>query len=287
MTCTGPINITQSDGTCSLKCLLLFNYGNSTCQVKNVSDHLYITYDGDSDIIFNSAKYNPIEVRLFSPSLHTFDGSHADAELVIVHSGSSGGLLVCIPIMSTTATNASTGSVLLDNIIEGSPEIDQTTSLNLQDFNLNYLVPKSEYYSYSGTLPYGNCDISTTYNYIVFPKNSLQLNQETLSTLKSLIHNASVPIQAGTCFYNEKGTTTNGFAGEGQIYIDCQPTGEEGDIIVKELSSGTKSANMDWVFATLYILIGILLMIGGVKLFRGIIRLSMYVGRQMSTTTTT
>ena len=33
---------------------------------------------------------------------------------------------------------------------------------------------------------------------------------------------------------SEKGSMSNGFSGDGQIYIDCQPTDSDGEIVVKE-----------------------------------------------------
>jgi len=265
MDCNAPINIIKrTTDKCSLKCLLWYKYGNSSCTVKNATDQLLITYDGESDVMFNSVSYNPVEVRIFKPSIHQFDGSNADAEIVIVHTGSNGGLLLCIPVMTTTNANASTATNLINDIIKNAPLTDQTTSLNLTDFNLNFIVPKSSYFSYTGTLPY-ECVAGKEYNYVVFPKNSLMVNQLTMTNLGNLIHDSYIPVHERVCFFNEMGTKNNGFSGDGQIYIDCQPTGEEGEIIYKEQSS-TKTMNLDWLYSFLYIIIGIIILWGGVKL---------------------
>jgi len=264
MSCTSPINIVKKEADrCSLKCLLWYNYGNSSCTVTNESDKLRIVYDGSSDVMFNSLHYAPKEVRIFKPSIHTFEGQYADAEIVITHTGNNGGLLICIPIMSSKNTNASMGTNILDDLIQHAPGQNETTTLNIHDFNLNFVVPKSGYFSYTGTLPYGPC-VATEYQYVVFPKQSLTIQQSTLDTLGTLIHDSYISVHQGQCYFNEKGTKQNGFSGDGQIYIDCQPTGEEGEIIYKE-PVPAKPMNMNWIYVGLYFILGFLFIYGMVK----------------------
>jgi carbonic anhydrase len=274
MSCTAPINIIRKEaGQCSLKCLLWYNYGNSSCTVTNQADSLLIRYDGSSDVMFNSLKYAPEEIRIYKPSIHTFDGQYADAEMVITHNSDNGGLLVCIPIMSNTNANASTGTNLLDDIITHAPKQKESTTLNINDFNLNFLIPKSAYYSYTGTIPYGTC--GGQYQYVVFPKQSIQIQKATLDALGGLIHDSYIGVHPGQCYYNEKGTTQNGFSGDGQIYIDCQPTGEEDEIIYKE-SVPSKPMNMDWMYVAMYFILGFLFIYAMVK---GMTKIFEYIGR--------
>lgn len=275
MACNAPINILRrSADKCSLKCLLMYKYGNSSCTVRNSSDQLIIPYDGENDVMFNSLSYNPVEIRIFKPSIHQFEGSYADAEIVIVHTGPNGGLLVCIPVNTTTSVAASSGAKLFEDIVASSPAQDQSTTLNITDFNLDHLVPKSSYFSYTGTVPYGSCNPEVMYNYVVFPLNSFKVNQDTMNALGNLIHDSYITVYEGTCYWNEMGTKNNGFAGDGQIYIDCQPVGEEGEIIYKEQSapSGTK-VNLEWIYAFLYVIIGAVIMYLGVTLLRTMFRL--------------
>lgn len=274
MTCNAPINIVKTTDKCSLKCLYFYKYGNSSCTVTNATDQLVINYDGVSDVLFNSIKYNPVEIRIFKPSIHKFDGAYVDAEMVIVHTGSNGGLFVCIPINVSTSTNASTGTNLLSDLIKNSPEAKKAASLNLQDFNLNYFIPKSSYFSYTGTRPYGECVSDVMYSYVVFPKNSLLVNKAVITELGNLIHDSYIPVYDGKCFWNEKGTTSNGFSGDGNIWIDCQPTGEEGEIIYKEqINQSSQTMNMDWIYAFLNVIIGAILMYAGVLLLKFVLRL--------------
>jgi len=218
-----------------------------------------ISYDGESDVMFNSLSYQPVEVRIFKPSLHTFDGVQADAEMIVVHKGSAGGLLICIPVMANKSINASTGTNVLDDIISNAPEQNQSTTLNMHDYNLNFLIPKTSYFSYTASLPYGTCD-ETQYQYVVFPKQSISISQETLNTLGSHIHDSYITAKEGDVFWNEQGTKNNGFAGEGQIYIDCQPTGQgddETEIMYKE---PTGKVDYTWMYKILYFIVGFIVM---------------------------
>ena len=260
MSCTAPFNIVKSSaGNCSLKCLLWYNYGSSSCTVTNQTDHLLVSYDGSSDVMFNSLPYTPVEIRIFKPSIHTFDGQQADAEMIIVHNGSSGGLLICIPITASNSVNASTGSNVLHDIISNAPEQDQTTSLNMQDYNLNFIIPKSGYYSYTASMPYGTCN-DTQYQYVVFPNNSFNLSNDTLNTLGNSIHDSYITAKTGDVFWNNTGTNSNGFAGDGQIYIDCQPTGQGDDGTEIMFKERTSRVDYSWVYKILYFIIGFIVM---------------------------
>jgi hypothetical protein len=126
----------------------------------------------------------------------------------------------------------------------------------MHDYNLNFLIPKSGYFSYTATLPYGKCD-STQYQYVVFPKQSLFIEKTTLDTLGKQISDSYISSLEGTVFWNEQGTKANGFSGEGQIYIDCQPTGHEEEIIYKE---PTRNVDYSWIYKILYFIIGFIVM---------------------------
>ena len=266
MSCTAPLNIVKRRaGKCSLKCLLWYKYGSSSCTVTNQKDHLMISYDGNSDVMFNSLSYQPVEVRIFKPSLHTFDGVQADAEMIVVHKGTSGGLLICIPIMGSNNVNASTGTNVIDDIVTNAPQQNETTTLNMHDYNLNFLIPKTSYFSYTATLPYGNCD-GTQYEYVVFPKQSLSISKETLSSLGNLIHNSYTSSKEGEVYWNEQGTKTNGFAGDGQIYIDCQPTGQGDDTTEIMFKETTGKIDYTWVYKFLYFIIGFIVMYALIKI---------------------
>lgn len=266
MACSAPLNIVKNaSNKCTLKCMYLYNYGNSSCTVTSMSDQLLIEYDGVSDVVFNSVKYNPVEVRFFKPSLHKFNGTNAEAEMVVVHTGTTGGLLVCVPLASAALATGSMGSTLVEAIVNGT-KTSESSSVNVQDFNLNHLIPKSGYYSYQGTLLYG-CKPDVLYNYVVFPPQSLKIPIRVMAKLGKLVEASDVNVVNGDVFWNDKGTKNNGFAGEGQIYIDCQPTDEEGEIVYKEPVQ-TTTYDFAYLWKMLYFIVGMIIMYLLVKLMR-------------------
>ena len=263
MNSTAPLDInTSTSSACSVRCAYWYNYGNSTCNIANNKDHLSIKYDGQSDVVYNTSKYTPTEVKLFKPALHTFDDVKADAELIIVHSNPEGNLLVCVPIMSS---NSNTTNALSEIITAAPQQSDEPKVLSINDFNLNNVIPKSSYYSYNGSNAWDSTNTSY-YNYIVFQQpNTILLKAEVLASLGKLISEASVNQVPGTSYYNNSGTTKNGFQGDGQIYIDCQPTGESGEIIYKDSPIGKPNVDVDFK-KTQEILLGMLSVIIGMVL---------------------
>jgi carbonic anhydrase len=281
MACTSPINIdTSTTDKCLLKCMYFFNYGSSSIRIENDTSLLIVHYDGGGDVVYNKQTYTPTQMQIYSPSLHTYDGQTAAAEIFIMHSPVApavGNLIVSVPILSDSRPTLSDGSNILSDIINYAPDINSTgpsgiTSYTSADFNLNLFVPKAPYYQYDGTLPFPFC--IPGYSYIVFDTkdSSLFLDSDTLSKLQSLINPADVTIyKAGKAYYNSGGTTSNGFDGDGQIYIDCQPTGEDGEILYSEDADGNAlplggdsdyaDEATEWVINSLYFVIGVVLML--------------------------
>ena len=245
MTCqnaTAPRNITNSKNTCLLKCRYMYDYGNSSCTVKNNIDNLTILYDGATNVLFNDVKYNVKEIKVFRPSLHTYNGNKAVAEMIIVHTGVYGNLLVCIPFKIGNGSHPFISSLCSN----GPCASEGSKTINVSDFNLGNIIPKSQYYSYTGTLPYGKCD--GKYNYVVFDVNTgyIPSSATDLNSLTTLISKNTIKVRAGPVFYNKQGTTQNAFGGGGEIYIDCQPTGTDGEeIYIKPRSMPTESTTTD------------------------------------------
>jgi carbonic anhydrase len=260
MSCNVPINIVrQQTDRCNLKCKLWYNYGDSSCLLRNAKDQIIITYDGKSDVLFNSVPYTPTEIRIFKPSIHSYDGVYAEAELIIVHSGGRNGLLICIPITIQETATSNKGTTVLEDIIKHTTESNEAMTLNIQNFNANNLIPKSSYFSYVGPIPYGLCQPDANAQYVVFHQKhgSITVGKETIDDLGRLIHDAYIPIHEGKSFFNEKGTTENGFGGDGQIYIDCQPTDEDSEVVYQSQPPTTPPMNFEWLWSALFVIIGI------------------------------
>jgi hypothetical protein len=144
--------------------------------------HLAIKCNSNSSKVsfYTTGTYTPTEIRIYKPSLHTYSGSAADAELLIMHSinpGNQGnqardvdGLIVSVPIsLSSAASGADSG---LDAIVQaantlnaGTVAMTSSAAIN-QDVNANNFIPAKAYCVYTGTLPYDSC--SGNYYYAVF-----------------------------------------------------------------------------------------------------------------------
>jgi len=234
------INISPDNvyGDCDLKCAYNFKYNQSNSVATNNGVFISLSYDkgATSPVVFNTHNYSVSKINIYSPSLHTFNDSYADAELVIEHTPEMGGdlLYVCIPIISST--NSSDASTILSNIIQNvsnnAPAENETTNLNLSDFNLNTFVPQKSFFSYTGT-------VGLVGQVIVFGNgNAIPLKSDTLTKLSKIINPYPITISGGDVFLNSKGPNNSQMKNDG-IYISCQPTGsseEEIDVTTSKNS---------------------------------------------------
>jgi hypothetical protein len=244
------LNIPESVTTkCSLQCGLSYNYKPSpTCRFGPESSrnptYFSITYDDPaSNVLYNSTLYTLREkdsIMLVTGGIHTFSGTQPELEIVITHTSETANLYMCIPITNSPFSPSNTS---FDIIIDTYYKNPNTKYLQLNNFNLNDIIPKSSYMIHRG--PYLSKNPNDVY--IVFPRNHYKLSSETISKLtgvpgvpdtskKAICPTPFTNIQNSTptLIQNEKGTLANGFSGDGQIYIDCQPTNSDGEIVVKE-----------------------------------------------------
>ena len=191
---TAPIDISISNitGNCDLKCAYDFNYNNSSCVAKNVGDYISLSYDKNSSppVTYNASGYYVQEIRIYCPSLHSYNGQKADGGFIIIHNSTSGNipLLVCIPIQSNSLMNNSSNffETLVNTMSSNAPSEGEETIVNIDNFNLSNFVPRKPFFSYTATQPYQPCvDIV---NYIVFEpsQSSLSITPDILTKLKKI-----------------------------------------------------------------------------------------------------
>jgi carbonic anhydrase len=291
MTCpnaTAPVNIENNTALiCDLKCEYSFQYPNSSLNVSNRGDYLSLKTDASNTppVTYNANKYDITEIRLYQPSLHTYRGQGAAAELIILHNGviSQGNLLVCVPIvLGSASTSNPESSTLLDLIISEvantANSAGSSTSVNIPSFSVNKFVPVTPYFSYTGTLPFSPCN--GEYDYVVFSQDNgafLSITGGAYSSLQQVISANSYSRQPnpGGVFYNKNGPNSGaaGGGGNGDIYMECLPTGSEGESLVplakstEEMFNSSTSintgpvmqffANNSWI---LKILVGLVIM---------------------------
>lgn len=230
-----PIDIPNfSKNICVEKCNLVYKYGDSSTTIANKGDHLSLGYDAsNTNIYYNTIKMEVQDIRIYTPSLHSYNGKRAEAELIIIHSGFGKNLLLCIPIKSSGPDTLSILDTIIDNASSKITNKGDAAALNSFTWNLNNIVPhQKQVYTYTSTLPYVPC--SGTYDYLVWNINDyfIPVSTKFISILKGkhkIISSHKYTIQNGpTVFINKKGATNSSYASDNDdIYIECQPTGEE------------------------------------------------------------
>jgi carbonic anhydrase len=230
---TAPIDISKDNvvGKCDLKCEFNFHYNDSSCVATNRGDYISVAYDTSSSppVTYNTSSYDVKEIRIYSPSLHSFNGTKSDAELMIIHNTFAGAnpLFVCIPINSSNSGQISSKnlSTIINTVASNAPTVDEKTTVNISKFNLNAFVPKKPFFSYTATEPYQPCNEDKN-EYIVYGSDSsIGITENVLSVLKKVITENAYDIKPSPgLFYNEKGPASN--ISSSQIYIDCQPVGQ-------------------------------------------------------------
>ena len=279
---TAPVNLPTFATACSLKCKYSYNYPASELQGTNKKE--YISYRvnerQNTPVQYGDSNYDVEEFRIYHPSLHNFVGEKADAEMVIIHRNNMGSekLLVCIPMVEKDVANDS--SVMLEHVIievaKRANSNENTTVINLAGFTLNKFIPKKKpFIIYKGTTPYSPCT-NTTVNYVVFTKpDAITITPTSMSILKRMISTQNYEVKSdpkGGFFYNKDGPTL-GTSMSDDIYIECKPTGSDGEVLVPAASAWSMSSlnmktnmNLNSINTFIYVILGIIIMYGCIKL---------------------
>jgi carbonic anhydrase len=132
--------------------------------VSDDRSHLSVNCGGGSksNISFYGTVYVPSEIRMYAPSLHTYNGARADAEILIVHTPGSNaktdGLIVSVPVSITGSNNSDLAAIIqaANTINVNTLALNASAPINYA-VNVNNLVPAKPYCVYYGTLPYDSC----------------------------------------------------------------------------------------------------------------------------------
>lgn len=237
----------QEDRACSSTCNFSYQYNTSTCNVYNNGSYLRIPYDSGSGGIY-PARYNGVDykvehIHIYQPSLHRYDGALADAELLAYHSSADGrNLIVSIPINIGNGAGKQSSDIM-NTIFQNLPNRSSSSGKYISDvnnFNLGNLIPKEGFFTYVGRhlLP----QYTGTYNYIVYhKKDAILVFRDSLASLNDTNRNTSItktgPISENMMpknlyYYNKRGA--NNAKGDGDIYIKCNPTGEDGTVLYQQ-----------------------------------------------------
>jgi hypothetical protein len=261
------INISPTNiaGSCDLKCSYSFKYTESSSTANNTGVSIGLTYDSASipNVVFNDQKYNVGSIKITSPSIHIFNGSTMAGEMIITHNPVTTGnvLEVCIPFTNSSDSSNSGGIIteIINKVASNAPSRGESTNLNIQDFNLQDIIPRKPYFYYSNN----NTD------WIVFGSlNAIPLSSSTITRLQKIINPFPIPTPGEDLFYNSKGPTSGIQIGDG-IYISCQPTGSSKEETAVTYDTSATSTSVDLSNITqsstfqlvILILVGIILFI--------------------------
>lgn len=236
---TAPINIVPTKENCDLMCEYNFEYNTSNVVAFNKGTFISVTYDRPpkAPVLFKGNNYFVKDFLICYPSLHTFNGNHTDGEIIITHTGEQGenNLVVCIPlkVMNETSKAAIDLEIIISQVSYHAAKQGESVHINTLNLDLNDFVPRKPYYFYNGTFQFNNC--SAINNIIVFDydyKAFVPITEESFNTLKNIISQQEYAVNTTNTnfFYNRVGPVENR---EDEIYIDCQPTGSDGEVLVQ------------------------------------------------------
>ena len=241
---TQSINISNKNisGKCDLKCAYNFHYPESNITAKNQGVLIKLTYDNSKTppVTYNTQKYTVTGISITSPSLHLFNGSTTDAEIIIEHTPVKGGPLLNVGIPVKSSSESSDASYLLNEIITitatNAPSQGESANLSISGFTLDKIVPSKPYYSYTD---------NAKNDWIMFGiLDAIPLDASgSIATLKKIIKPYPLPMTGGGLFFNKSGPNSTK-VGEG-IYISCKPTGSSTEETEVKYSKNTTSYNFE------------------------------------------
>lgn len=245
-------------GTCESKCYYSFNYPmTNATTITNYGSYLQFTYElsGSSPVLYNSRSYNVSSINIYSPSLHLYNNTVTDGEVVIRHVPVNGGnpLYVIIPLSTTGVTTKATRfiSQVILAASKSAPSAGNNTNKGVTNFTLNDFVPMKPFFSYT----------TSQMDCIVFDlSNAIGISVADLNMYKKIITTPPTnPFMVSTSlFTNPKGPRTMGGS---DIYIDCQPTDQVVEEVTKEKTTVDDTTSDQNVMYILYGLAFILLIV--------------------------
>ena len=227
---TAPINLTKGTYVaCTEKCKMTYKYGLSNCSVINKGTYLDIQcFSGLNVVKYGGATLTVSNVRLYLNSLNTYDGFHADAELIIQHSTGGGkSIFICIPVVNSE--KASSSAKWFSKVIPYTPTAKNTgQEISVNNFTLDDVIPQSSFYVYDGGTFEWGCNSSD--EMVIFHKDqAINMKNREFKTLASLLTRSSFNTQtpkADGMSYNAKGTAngpgSSGGGSDGKT-LTCTP----------------------------------------------------------------
>jgi len=222
-------NLSQNNvaGECNLKCAYSFQYSNSNCVANNMGRQISLSYDESNvpPVTYNGNKYKVSSVSVTTNVYFLFNGKEPKGTININHIPIVGGnsFVVMIPIVAGNSSMPSSNILtkIINETANLAPKSGNKSVINVENYNLNNIVPKKPFYSFNIPEAQGYTDVIA---YGI--EHAITIDASTIAKLNSIIKGNTSIVKAasfGKIFYNSKGPNTAGSAGSDDIYIDCQP----------------------------------------------------------------
>lgn len=245
-----PIDIVDSKITnvCSGTC----EYAHSFHELKDIKvNHKKVClefettlYTDKPDVIFNKENYMVSRILLFKQPLHSYNQLEYEGEIIItLTTTSSKNLNLSIPLRINNGYTSN-----LDTIIDGVSKVctrENCVSEILPTMNISSMVPNNSYYYYQGENEFiysdvdgktnNNVNCSNIEHWIVFKANdSYTMNNKTSNYLKDILEPFNPTRYKNSSLSKSKGGPVSMQGGGDDIYIDCQLTGEDEEVLVPQ-----------------------------------------------------
>src|SRR5262249_17059940 len=170
---------------------VVFSYSQIPIQVTNNGHTIQAGNSTPSSITIGSDKYTLAQWHLHTPSEHTVEGKHFDAELHFVNKNDKGEITV-VGILIKKGKESKAVKALVDN---APAEASKEPKAGQGTFDMSALTPaKAAYYTYTGSLTIPPC--TEGIRWIVFQK-PMEASEAQLAKLQELMHGPTArPIQA-------------------------------------------------------------------------------------------
>jgi hypothetical protein len=153
------LNVSNSNiaGKCDLKCAYNFKYTATGLIATNEGASIYVKMDVQKTppVTYNTESYNASFFNIVSPSANLYNGKQTQGEINIFHTPSSttastNYFVVTIPLYESTNSNSATNLLtqIITNVASSAPSTGEQTTININDFTLQNIVPSKPFYSY-------------------------------------------------------------------------------------------------------------------------------------------
>ena len=168
---------------------IAFSYQPTALNIVNNGHAIQVNYDEGSSIELDGMTYNLEQFHIHGLSEHTFDRTHMDLEIHLVHKTESGDSAVVGFFVTRGAENPAFAPVW-ENLPpeEGEPETIADVTVNVDEL----LPAQRTYYRYDGSLTTPACDEGVKWIVLNTP---VELSDAQVNAFQQIYHNTYRPTQ--------------------------------------------------------------------------------------------